>query len=133
MHAPALIPQADPGVGYRAQKAEIDAAVARALASGWYILGKEGEAFEREFAAWLGINRALGCAKSYRGPPRLPRPAGGVRAGGVGGAHLSRAEAPLRQLRVLISSVEPLSTVAPKPSAESASLIKSSPVLNTFP
>ena len=41
-----VIPQADPGAGYRAQKAAIDAAVARALGSGWYILGKEGEAFE---------------------------------------------------------------------------------------
>jgi dTDP-4-amino-4,6-dideoxygalactose transaminase len=56
------VPQADPGAGYRAQKAEIDAAVARALASGWYILGKEGEAFEREYAAWQGAARAIGCA-----------------------------------------------------------------------
>jgi dTDP-4-amino-4,6-dideoxygalactose transaminase len=56
------VPQADPGAGYRAQKAEIDAAVARALASGWYILGKEGEAFEREYAAWQGTARAIGCA-----------------------------------------------------------------------
>ncbi len=57
-----MIPQADPGAGYRAQKAEIDAAVARALASGWYILGKEGEAFEAEYAAWQGARRAVGCA-----------------------------------------------------------------------
>jgi len=57
-----MIPQADPGAGYRAQKEEIDAAVARALASGWYILGREGEAFEREFAEWLGTARAVGCA-----------------------------------------------------------------------
>ncbi|WP_149535330.1 DegT/DnrJ/EryC1/StrS family aminotransferase [Siccirubricoccus phaeus] len=57
-----LIPQANPGAGYQAQKAEIDAAIARALGSGWYILGKEGEAFEREFAAWLGTTRAVGCA-----------------------------------------------------------------------
>ena len=57
-----MIPQANPGAGYLAQKAEIDAAVARALASGWYILGKEGEAFEREFAAWQGAPRAIGCA-----------------------------------------------------------------------
>lgn len=59
---PVMIPQADPGAGYRSQKAEIDAAVARALDSGWYILGREGEAFEREFAAWLGTARAVGCA-----------------------------------------------------------------------
>lgn len=57
-----MIPQANPGAGYLAQKAEIDAAVARALASGWYILGKEGEAFEQEYAAWLGTTRAIGCA-----------------------------------------------------------------------
>ena len=35
-----IIPQADPGAGYRAQQAEIDAAVALALGSGWYLLGK---------------------------------------------------------------------------------------------
>ena len=57
-----VIPQADPGAGYRAQKAAIDAAVARALGSGWYILGKEGEAFEAEYAAWQGAARAVGCA-----------------------------------------------------------------------
>lgn len=56
------VPQADPGAGYRAQKAEIDAAVLRALGSGWYILGKEGEAFEKEYAAWQGQKRAVGCA-----------------------------------------------------------------------
>jgi dTDP-4-amino-4,6-dideoxygalactose transaminase len=57
-----VIPQADPGAGYRAQKAAIDAAVARALGSGWYILGKEGEAFEAEYATWQGAARAVGCA-----------------------------------------------------------------------
>ncbi len=65
MNAPTMtmIPQADPGAGYRAQKAEIDAAVARALDSGWYILGKEGAAFEQEYAAWLGAGQhAVGCA-----------------------------------------------------------------------
>ena len=60
--SPYTIPQADPGAGYRAQREEIDRAVARALESGWYILGREGEAFEREFAAWLGTARAVGCA-----------------------------------------------------------------------
>ncbi len=57
-----FIPQADPGAGYRAQQPAIDAAVARALASGWYILGEEGAAFEREFATWLGLPHAVGCA-----------------------------------------------------------------------
>lgn len=63
-----MVPQADPGAAYRAQKEAIDAAVARALGSGWYILGKEGEAFEREYGAWLGRHAggapmtAVGCA-----------------------------------------------------------------------
>lgn len=55
------IPQANPGAGYRAHKAEIDAAIGRALDSGWYILGSEGRAFENEFAAWLGAGTAVGC------------------------------------------------------------------------
>ena len=59
--SPIVVPQANPGAGYRALKAEIDAAVARALGSGWYILGEEGRAFEAEFAAWLGAARAVGC------------------------------------------------------------------------
>lgn len=59
---PVLVPQADPGASYRAQKAEIDAAIARALASGWYILGRECAAFETEFAAWQGAKRAVGVA-----------------------------------------------------------------------
>ena len=58
----AVIPQANPGAGYRAHRTEIDAAIARALESGWYILGAEGRAFEAEFAAWLGTAHAVGCA-----------------------------------------------------------------------
>lgn len=57
-----MIPAANPGAGYRAYRTEIDAAVARVLASGWYVLGAEGVAFERDFAAWLGAARAVGCA-----------------------------------------------------------------------
>jgi dTDP-4-amino-4,6-dideoxygalactose transaminase len=56
------VPQADPGAGYRAHKAEIDAAALRALGSGWYILGQEGAAFEKEFSEWQGAKRAVGCA-----------------------------------------------------------------------
>src|SRR3954469_16918538 len=37
-------------------------AVTRVLASGWYILGSECEAFEREFAAYCGVPRAAGVA-----------------------------------------------------------------------
>ncbi len=56
-----MIPQANPGAGYRALQPEIDAAVARVLASGWYILGTELRAFEAEFAAWLNIQAVVGC------------------------------------------------------------------------
>jgi dTDP-4-amino-4,6-dideoxygalactose transaminase len=56
-----IVPQANPGAGYRAHKQEIDAAVSRALDSGWYVLGQEGRAFESEFAAWLGAGTVVGC------------------------------------------------------------------------
>ena len=56
-----MIVQANPGAGYRALKSEIDAAVARTLGSGWYILGEEVRAFETEFAAWLGAAKSVGC------------------------------------------------------------------------
>ena len=58
---PHLVPQANPGAGYLELKSEIDAAVARALSSGWYVLGAEGRAFETEFATWLGAAHAVGC------------------------------------------------------------------------
>jgi dTDP-4-amino-4,6-dideoxygalactose transaminase len=56
-----MIPQANPGAGYRALKTEIDEAVARALSSGWYILGNELRAFEAEFSQWLGVPAVIGC------------------------------------------------------------------------
>ena len=43
-------------------RAEIDAALARVLDSGWFILGPEGEAFERELAAAMGSREAVGVA-----------------------------------------------------------------------
>ena len=47
------IPVIDLHAQYAALKPELDAAVARVLDSGWYILGKEVAAFETEFAAYL--------------------------------------------------------------------------------
>ena len=43
-------------------RAEMDAAVKRVLDSGWYLLGEECAAFEREFAAFCGTRHAIGCA-----------------------------------------------------------------------
>ena len=56
------IPQTDPRAGYLEQRAEIDAAVARVLGGGSYILGAEVEAFETEFASFVGAARGVGVA-----------------------------------------------------------------------
>jgi dTDP-4-amino-4,6-dideoxygalactose transaminase len=49
-------------VQYAALKKEIDAAVQRVLDSGWFIMGQELEAFEKEFAAYLGCKYCVGVA-----------------------------------------------------------------------
>jgi dTDP-3-amino-3,4,6-trideoxy-alpha-D-glucose transaminase len=41
---------------------EIDAAALRVLHSGWYVLGAEVNAFEAEFAAYHGVDHAVGVA-----------------------------------------------------------------------
>src|SRR4051794_21272427 len=41
---------------------EIDAAALRVLRSGWYVLGAEVAAFEREFAAYHDLPHAVGVA-----------------------------------------------------------------------
>jgi dTDP-4-amino-4,6-dideoxygalactose transaminase len=56
------IPQTDPRAGYLAQQMAIDAAIARVLAGGLYIPGSEVEAFEAEFADFIGVAHAVGCA-----------------------------------------------------------------------
>jgi dTDP-4-amino-4,6-dideoxygalactose transaminase len=45
-----------------AQRTEIDAAIGRVLDSGWFILGPEGETFERELAQALGARDAVAVA-----------------------------------------------------------------------
>ncbi len=57
-----MIPQNDPRASYLAHQQEIDQAIARVLASGRYILGPEIDAFEREFAEYLGAAHAIGVA-----------------------------------------------------------------------
>ena len=64
--------------GYLAHQAEIDAAVQRVLASGWYILGQETAAFEQEFAAYCD---AAGCVGVNSGTDALYL---ALRACGVG-------------------------------------------------
>lgn len=55
-----MIPCSDPHASYLARRAEIDGAVAAVLAGGRYILGKEVEALEREFAAFVGCRYGIG-------------------------------------------------------------------------
>lgn len=50
----------NPRAQYLSHKAEIDAAVARVLDKGWYILGEETRAFEAEFASYIGVNFGVG-------------------------------------------------------------------------
>lgn len=57
-----MIPQANPTLAYLAQRNEIDAAIARVLSSGRYILGPEVEGFEGEFARYVGASHAIGVA-----------------------------------------------------------------------
>ena len=40
--------------------AELKAATARVIDSGWYVLGEEVKAFESEFAAWVGSPHCVG-------------------------------------------------------------------------
>ncbi len=56
------IPQADPRASYRAQHGAIDAAIARVLEGGRYVLGPETRCFEREFAAYIGCRHGIGVA-----------------------------------------------------------------------
>jgi dTDP-4-amino-4,6-dideoxygalactose transaminase len=56
------VPQSSPGRDYQLHQEEIDAAIRRALDSGWYILGSEVREFEAEFAAFLGLRDSVGVA-----------------------------------------------------------------------
>lgn len=54
-----MIPYLDLKAQYRSIKPEVDAAVARVLESGQFVLGEEVAAFEREFAAYCGATDAV--------------------------------------------------------------------------
>ncbi|HEY1070155.1 MAG TPA: DegT/DnrJ/EryC1/StrS family aminotransferase [Thermomonas sp.] len=57
-----MIPFLDLKAPHVELRAEIDAALARVLDSGWYILGPEVDAFEAEFAAYCGARHCVGVA-----------------------------------------------------------------------
>ena len=47
---------------------QIDAAIARVLAHGQYVMGPEVHAFERELAAFAGAAHAVSCANGTEKP-----------------------------------------------------------------
>lgn len=55
-----MIPWASPKAQYRIHKDAIQAAIARVLDSGVYVLGDEVESFEGAFAAYCGVGHAVG-------------------------------------------------------------------------
>jgi dTDP-4-amino-4,6-dideoxygalactose transaminase len=56
------VPFGDLALDYREKRAAIDAAIARVLGRGWFILGQEVEAFEKAFAKFLGVAHVVACA-----------------------------------------------------------------------
>jgi len=56
------VPFNDPGRIYRRLREPIDAAVASVLAGGWYVGGPVVEKFERDFAAFSGLQQVAGVA-----------------------------------------------------------------------
>lgn len=56
------VPFLDLGSSYLELKSEIDDAIGRVLNSGWYILGKEVDAFEQEYAAYCEAKYCVGVA-----------------------------------------------------------------------
>jgi dTDP-4-amino-4,6-dideoxygalactose transaminase len=54
------IPFLDLQATYLELKEELDAAIAKVVSSGWYILGQEVTKFEQEYAAYLGVKHCIG-------------------------------------------------------------------------
>lgn len=55
-----MIPFLDMKSAYAELKPELDAAYSRVMESGWFVLGKEVEAFEAEYAAFCGTKHCVG-------------------------------------------------------------------------
>jgi dTDP-4-amino-4,6-dideoxygalactose transaminase len=54
------VPFLDLGAAYGELRDEIDVAVSRSFASGWYTSGQELEAFEREFSTYTETRHSIG-------------------------------------------------------------------------
>lgn len=56
------VPLNDLRRGFLEHQEELRKAVDEVLASGWYVFGPEHDAFEREFATYLGVDHCIGAA-----------------------------------------------------------------------
>ncbi len=56
------VPLNDPKRQYVEIASQVDAAVARVLESGWYLMGSETKAFEAAFATFVGVNECIAVA-----------------------------------------------------------------------
>src|SRR5215475_8255292 len=59
---PMKVPFLELAPTYTELKTEIDAAISEVLSGGWYILGRQVELFEQEFAAYVGTRHCVGVA-----------------------------------------------------------------------
>lgn len=66
---------------YAELRAELDAAYHRVMESGWFILGEEVEAFEREFAAYCDVKHCIGVGNGLEALHLI------LRAYGIGPGH----------------------------------------------
>lgn len=57
-----MVPFLDLHATYEELRSELDIAWRRVMDSGWYVLGREVESFEQEFAAWCGAKHCVGVA-----------------------------------------------------------------------
>ncbi len=75
-----MIPFVDLKAQYDSIKPEMDKAVQRVLSSGWYLLGEETSAFEKEFASYLGTRHCAACGNGTQAIEILLK-AHGIRPG----------------------------------------------------
>jgi dTDP-4-amino-4,6-dideoxygalactose transaminase len=59
------VPFLDVRASYEELSEELDEAYHRVMDSGWYILGEEVEAFEREWAAYCGVKHCVGVGNGF--------------------------------------------------------------------
>ncbi|MDX1615908.1 MAG: DegT/DnrJ/EryC1/StrS family aminotransferase [Candidatus Promineifilaceae bacterium] len=75
------VPFLDVQAAYLELRGELDGAYRRVMDAGWYILGKEVTAFEREFAAFCGARHCVGVANGLEALKLI------LVAAGVGAGH----------------------------------------------